>query len=44
MFKIRKQLCGLCLVGKIVPDRRTTICALENLCMALEVLDQSRYS
>ena len=44
MFEIRKQSCGLCLVGKIVPDHRTTICALENLCMTLEVLDQSRYS
>ena len=25
MFEIRKQLCGLCLIGKIVPEHCTTI-------------------
>ena len=47
MFEIRKRLGGLCLIGKIVPEYYTTIlkAALQkNLCMALEVLDQSRYS
>ena len=53
VFKIRKRLCGLCLIGKIVPKHCTTAlhhciashhCASENLCMALEALDQSRYS
>ena len=47
MFEIRKRLCGLCLLGKIVPQHCTTIskAALQkNYCMALEVLDQSLYS
>lgn len=39
VFEIRQRLCGLCLIGKIVPSY-----ASENLCMALEMLDQSRYS
>ena len=35
MFKIRKQLCGLCLIGKIVPKHCTTIlkAALQKICV-----------
>ena len=49
MFEIRQRLSGLCFIGNIVPQHCTTMTILkailsENLCMALEVLDQSRYS
>ena len=48
VFKIREQLCGHCLIGKIVPKHCTTIlkAVLQKICIsvALEVLDQSRYS
>ena len=41
MFEIRKRLCGLCLIGKIVQEHCTSIVKAENLSIALEVLDQS---
>ena len=35
MFEIRKPLCGLCLIGKIVPEHCTTIlkAALQKNCV-----------
>ncbi|XP_067052170.1 TNF receptor-associated factor 4-like isoform X3 [Acropora muricata] len=35
MFEIRKRLCGLCLIGKIVPEHCTTISktALQKICV-----------
>ena len=35
MFEIRKRLCGLCLIGKIVPEHCTTIpkAALQKICV-----------
>ena len=35
MFEIRKRLCGLCLIGKIVPEHCTTIpkAALHKICV-----------
>ena len=40
VFKIRKRLCGLFLIGKIVPEHcNTTLTAALTLCMALELLD-----
>ena len=47
VFEIRKQLCGLCLIEKILPEHCTTIlkAGLQKICaMALEVLDQYQSS
>ena len=35
LFEIRKRLCGLCLIGKIVPEHCTTIpkAALQKICV-----------
>ena len=35
VFEIRKRMCGLCLIGKIVPEHYTTVlkAALQKICM-----------